>query len=699
MSDNSQEADLDFLRDTQNKIKIRIAALSETLAEGEEDVARMHDYYWDNYTEMDEYGYENYDNQQALLSQIKSNTEALKQKALLKKMLANPYFGRVDFLYDGDDSPETIYIGLSNFSEGKGDMPLIFDWRAPVSSLFYDYDKGPAAYDAPLGRISGEITSKWQYKIRHGKLIYAFESDTKIDDEILRQELGGHGETTLKNLVRTIQKEQNAIIRNTEDKILVIQGTAGSGKSSVALHRIAYLLYHDREHLKSSQVLILTPGGVFTEYISHILPELGEENIKEMNFDLFAYRELSPYIDDCEDCYDRIENKLASLRSHRLPNAAREAAIAYKSSAALPEDIRGYVLSLEDTLVNFKPITIHGWTLSERQILDLFYFKFMDIPLLERMDVIYDYAVDAWETLTGKTLSEEDAENLHDSVMKMYTTRDIYIIYSQFLEMMGFDDLPHVPKSKRFLNYEDVYPLLYLKYLLLGKGQRRPIRHLVIDEMQDYSPLQYEILAMLFDCPMTILGDKAQTMDEKESDVTKFLPSVLGKTIRFIEMNKSYRNTMEISRYAASLRETADTSDEYFERHGEAVTVLTPSDEKDGLQKVLSHYVNRRDSIETAALITFSEQEARKLYEELKPLMTSHGLAAEDELNLITKQAGHFKTGLTVIPFYLAKGLEFDDVCGWEWQQKTGLLEKPLIRQARYITATRALHKLIIVKS
>ena len=146
---------------------------------------------------------------------------------------------------------------------------MIYDWRAPVSGLFYDYDKGSASYTAPAGILHGEITSKWQYKIRRGKMIYEFESDVKIDDDILKAELGSNGDVQLKNIVRTIQKEQNAIIRNTKDKIMVIQGAAGSGKTSVALHRIAYLLYHDREHLKSSNILVLSPNSVFSDYISH----------------------------------------------------------------------------------------------------------------------------------------------------------------------------------------------------------------------------------------------------------------------------------------------------------------------------------------------------------------------------------------------------------------------------------------------
>ena len=178
----------------------------------------MHDYYWENYTEMDEYGYENYDNQQALLGEVNANNERLMKKQRLKKMIDSPYFGRVDFLFEGEEESESFYIGIGNFAPKAEMTPLIYDWRAPVSGLFYDYDRGQASYEAPGGTIEGEITSKWQYKIKKGKMVYAFESDTKIDDEILKQELGSNGDVQLKNIVRTIQKEQNEIIRNVKDK-------------------------------------------------------------------------------------------------------------------------------------------------------------------------------------------------------------------------------------------------------------------------------------------------------------------------------------------------------------------------------------------------------------------------------------------------------------------------------------------------
>ena len=311
-------------------------------------------------------------------------------------MLDSPFFGRVDFCYDGDDEPEIFYIGIGNFAERPGELPLIYDWRSPVSGLFYDFDRGPASYLAPGGEMTGEICSKWQYKIRDGKMIYGFESDVKIDDDILKAELGSNGEVQLKNIIRTIQKEQNAIIRNTKDRILVIQGAAGSGKTSVALHRIAYLLYHDRQKLKSSNILILSPNGVFSDYISHILPELGEENIQEMSFDLFAYRKLQDTAADCEDRCDQIEREM------RDPKAAERFAL--KQSQAFVDQMEGFALELEDELMNFSDVSYKSFVKSESEIITLFYDKLADIPLLSRMNADAENFFDKIETLLNRDM-------------------------------------------------------------------------------------------------------------------------------------------------------------------------------------------------------------------------------------------------------------------------------------------------------
>jgi DNA helicase-2/ATP-dependent DNA helicase PcrA len=670
-----------FLEDMIERLNNRIARINVTLEEGAKEVGEMHDYYWENYTEMDEYGYENFDNQQALLGQINSNNEQLALKQRFVKMLDSPYFGRVDFQFEDEDEPESFYIGIGNFSEEAGKQPLIYDWRAPVSSLFYDFDKGAASYQAPGGSMEGEITSKWQYKIRSGKLIYAFESDVKIDDDVLKQELGSNGDVKLKNIVRTIQKEQNAIIRNVEDKIMVIQGVAGSGKTSVALHRIAYILYHNRSTIKASNILILSPNGVFADYISHILPELGEENIMEMSFDTFAYRELSDTISDYEDRYDQIERELSGDPQDLYHE---------KQTKEYMQQLNGYVLELEDSLMRFRNFSYHGMEKSSQEIRDLFYNKFPDIPLLKRMDAVMEYIVDEYETLRGKDFEDDERAIIASKFYKMYRTMDLYKIYNEFLLSAGLPLLPQVPFEQRTLKYEDMYPMLYLRYQLYGRSRRHGnIRHLIIDEMQDYSYLQYTILEQLFSCRMTILGDKAQTMDDKEQDVTTFLPKILGKGIRMITMNKSYRNTVEIASYANSISSLSQM--ELFERHGLPVQKLECADQKAALDEVLLRLkliqTQTEDGFETAAVITTTQQQAKAAYEYLQTRLE------EDVLSYVDRDTKHFKKGLVVTTFYYAKGLEFDQV----FALRTKGDNRPIHRQADYITATRALHELHVI--
>ena len=658
----------------------RLAQADAAILEGEKEIEDMHEYYWENYTEMDQYGYEDYDNQQALFRQMNANEEQFRLRKRFKKMQDSPFFGRVDFRYDGDEEAETFYIGIGNLSEGAGSLPLVYDWRAPVSGLFYDYDKGPASYEAPSGIFEGEVISKWQYKIRKGKMLYEFESDVKIDDEILGAELGSNGEVQLKNIVRTIQKEQNEIIRNTKDRIMVIQGAAGSGKTSVALHRIAYLLYHDRENLKSSNVLILSPNGVFADYISHILPELGEENIREMSFDLFAYRELQDIVGDCEDRYDQIEH---TVLNPKIQDICRE-----KQSPEFVSKLDGFVLRLEDELMNFRDVEYRGCTLSEKEIIDLFYFKFLDVPLLSRMHSVAEYFIDQVETLRDRDLSDEEREEVMECFRSMYETRDCYVLYSRFLEKEGYRPLPHCQIEKRRLRYEDVYPVLYLKYTLYQCRNHHGIKHVVVDEMQDYSWIQYLLIHKMFPCRMTILGDKAQTMEDETQDVLKFLPKIFGKDIRKIVMNRSYRNTMEVAQYANHLTGIEDM--ELFERHGEPVDERTFSSTEEALETVLEKWLNRREEFETEALIFLTEREAEHAFLYIEKRLKEIAPEAENQLCYMNRDSQSFKKGLTVTTFYLAKGLEFDQVFGiFEEDRESGLQ-----CQAKYITATRALHEL-----
>ena len=685
----------EYLSHVTESLKHRIVQLDESIEAGQKEIEGMHEYYWENYTEMDQYGYENFDNQQALLHEINASNEKIELRRRFRKMMDSPFFGRVDFCYEGEDEPEIFYIGIANLAEENGGLPLIYDWRAPVSGLFYDFDKGPASYQAPLGEIHGDIAAKWQYKIRGGKMIYEFESDVKIDDEILKAELGSNGDVQLKNIIRTIQKEQNAIIRKTSDRIMVIQGAAGSGKTSIALHRIAYLLYHDRKNLKSSSVLVLSPNGVFSDYISHILPELGEENIREMSFDLFAYKRLKNVVSDCEDRYDLIERQIAGLCDEKL--------LKEKMSRDFLDRMEGYLVELEDSLMNFRDVEHRGVVKKEQEIIELFYFKFMDIPLLSRMDAVAEYFIDEVETLKGFDLPDEEREAVKNRFYRMYETRDLYVLYNRFLRQEGFPSLPQVQYEKRKLRYEDVYPVLYLKYRLETQQEDSGVRHLIVDEMQDYSMIQYLIIQRLFKCRMTILGDREQTMDGEQQDVLTFLPKIFGKDIRRIVMNKSYRNTVEIASYANKL--AGITEVELFERHGKPVVEKEFPGLEEALESVVRELRLEKQAViaenadegvediisyETAAVIARTADEARETYYILKEKLEAEGFDTKERLSLLHRDSTNFQKGLTVTTFYMAKGLEFDQV----FSVFPGQDRSQIVERARYIAATRALHEL-----
>ena len=678
-----------FLRFIIEKLNQRIQELDKAILETGLDIEKMHEYYWENYTEMDEYGYENYDNQQALFRQMQFREDDARLRRRLVRMMDNPFFGRVDFLFDGDEVPEIFYIGIANFSENAGDVPLIYDWRAPISSLFYDYEKGPASYEAPLGTITGDITSRRQYKIRSGRMIYEIESDIKIDDEVLMRELGEAGQTKLKNIVQTIQREQNAIIRNTTDRILVIQGAAGSGKTSIALHRIAYLLYHDRKHLKSSNILILSPNGIFADYISQILPELGEENIREMTFDIYAYRQLQDTIYDCEERYDILEQEIRKELSGSAEKGITEL-YEFKQSREMSDLLEEFTLILEDDLMSFHDIVYRGYLIPESQIIDMFYNRFPDAPLLSRMNEVSEYYIDAIETLFQKELPDEDKEYLSEEFLSMYETTDLYKLYNRFLAFAGFPVLPDTPREKRILKYEDVYPMLYLKNRLLKSRPDPSIKHLVVDEMQDYSWLQYAVLSQMFDCRMTILGDKAQTLDGNQNDVLTFLPGIFGKKTRMISINKCYRNTVEIAEYANSLYGITDI--DLIERHGKPVEILSFPKTEEALGYIAG--IVSSSSAETMAVITLTEEMAEEYVRQLRPELLKRGYDTQERLSLLNRESRSFKKGLTVTTFYLSKGLEFEQVFLLMPDKED---PSSLVTRAKYIGATRAMHELYVI--
>ena len=648
-------------------VRRKLEEVQKKLGDNARDMESMNDYFWDNYAEFDEYGYEMFDNKMALKTRLTQQEEYQRDRKRYEKMLDAPYFGRVDFCYDGDEEPEVYYIGVGNLTEDHGKGAYVYDWRAPVSGLFYDYDKGKASFQAPAGVMEGEITRKRQYKIRDGRLVFALETEMNIDDEILQQTLSENGDNRLKSIVTTIQKEQNSIIRDTRHRIMVVQGCAGSGKTSVALHRIAYLLYHNRESLQAAQVLVLSPNSIFGDYISRILPELGEENICELTLDDYAYRELNCY-GEAEDKYDELERVLHGCASEEAE---------YKQSKAYVQELDLFLMQQEWENVEIGDFKYKKIFCPEDIISRFFYEKFCDVPMLDRLGKIAEYLIDEQETIQGRDMEDEERQKVMEKINRMYVTMDPLELYNHFLAESGREEQLLTGDT---IPYEDVYPLLYLKYSMKELPKRRKVKHVVIDEMQDYSYLQYRILQKLFDCPMTILGDRRQTMGEKQSNVMKFLPEIYGKEIFYIDMKKSYRSTREIMEYAEQIsQENAGT--QYVDRHGELPHTRT-ADTSEQMYEMLAKDLTGETGCRTQGVLCLTQEEAEAVWNALR----EKGIEAD----LLTKDSMKFRTGISVMPFYLAKGLEFDAV----YIPNVQKYHSPLEKQAMYINVTRALHKL-----
>lgn len=701
-----------FLQDTLQKLKTAIQELDEKLHLSNTEIDKIQDYYWENYTEFDEYGYEDAMNRQMLEMQVNTTADQKKMRKRYIKMMDSPYFARIDFIYEGETEPEVYYIGIGNFTPKNAHMPLIFDWRAPISSLFYDYDAGPASFEAPAGTISGTLSKKMQYKIQKGKLLYALESSLKIDDDILQHELSNTADARLKSIVTTIQKEQNMIIRNEEDKFLIVQGSAGSGKTSIALHRIAYLLYRHRNEIKAENVLILSPNDVFADYISHILPELGEENILETTLDDLAYKDLKYLCCSLETRYEYLE-RLLTMPDEAEADALRDS-FQQKSSSDFTQELYAFALMLEDELMNLRAFRYGQIQLSEEAMRNLFYRKFADIPLLKRMDAIAEYVVDAADTLqdAGSSRAAEDYNMYEDKdpfdypdgvsnafgssgsqkssdpsaarkkLYKMYASTNLLDIYNMFL---AEQELP-ILKDKRHLDYEDVYPVLYLKYLLEGIGKKRLMKHLIIDEMQDYTYLQYTLLQLMFNCPMTILGDQEQAMEQDASSLLTFLPQIFGRKAKVMTLDKSYRSTTEITEFAARLAHLQHQN--CFDRHGEPVGLHSLPDHESMVHAIAEKLLTQTAS-DTRAVLCKTLEEAVYLYD---TLLQNKMIPEDCPVTLIDTESEHFGSGITVMPFYLAKGLEFDSVhvAFAQEQNYPGDVHTQLL----YICATRALHTL-----
>jgi DNA helicase-2/ATP-dependent DNA helicase PcrA len=601
---------------------------------------------------------------------------AVMRRKRIERLLESPYFGRVDFHTRGDTRARAYYIGVHNFSDPETQEVVIHDWRAPVSSLYYDFESGEAFFEAPQGTTHGEITGKHQYKIQAGRLEYMFESALNIGDDVLQRELSQSADDRMKNIVATIQREQNAVIRNETAQVLILQGVAGSGKTSIALHRVAFLLYRFKDTLSSDNVMILSPNKVFGDYISNVLPELGEEQIAEIDFDKVAGKFLAR-ITDYETFSEQVVNLLEQID---------EAAVERMRHKATPEfvtDLDAWITARADEEFAPSEIERKNRRVSAEWVADAF-DEARALPVFTRLDRVADRAVRLLKNDivdSGGKWAAADTVSVRRQVRAMFLYKDALAMYKAFYRHPARCDL-FKPLGRKKIEYADVFPLIYLMLRTSRQENYGHIRHLVVDEMQDYTPIQYAVLRKLFSCKMTILGDSNQSVNPFSSSSLSTIHSTFPEA-DCLELRKSYRSTAEITDFAQKISRNDKLVP--VARHGLPPQVIACTDRRDQEARILSLIEQHRNSEHRSlGIVCKTVAQAAELYRAL----SDQGVG----LTFLDYESTAFASGIVITSAHISKGLEFDVVIV-PHVDHTNYADE-MDRCMLYIACTRAMHEL-----
>ncbi|CAG9623769.1 RNA polymerase recycling motor HelD [Sutcliffiella rhizosphaerae] len=684
---------------------------------------------------------------QALSVNQSIHKHASTRLSTLRRMEEVPFFGRIDFLEKGDSAPEQIYIGISSLSDNNGENFLIYDWRAPISSVYYDYQPGHASYETPEGKIEGTLEKKWQYLIRNGALQSMFDTSLTIGDEILKQVLGKGTDKQMHNIVATIQQEQNRIIRHDQGRLLIVHGAAGSGKTSAALQRIAYLLYKYREHLDADQVILFSPNNMFSSYVSNVLPELGEENMQQVTFQKYLDHRLSKEF-KVENPYNQLEYVLTAEKTPAYKT--RLASIRFKATIQFFKVLQSYRKSLEESGMLFKDISFRGQPIvTAQQMSDRFYSHDTSLRFHNRLEKLTDWLMNKikaakkiertkpWVQEEIELLSNEDYHKAHAYLAKKrgFKKEDIadyelepkvlaqLIVHQkwkplgkrirslQFLDLKGIykqlfanpaqindwagEDSPTELESicqatqakidEDVLLYEDATPFLLLKELIQGFQTNSAIKHIVVDEAQDYSPFQFEFLKLLFpSARMTVLGDFNQAIFAHASERVDFhtLTNLYGpdKT-ESINIARSYRSTKPIIEFTRRLVPNGESIIP-FDRPGKSPKLKQVVDHTELHSCITSKIADlKKLGYHSIAIICKSAEESIRAYESLS-----------EEVKLLKSNSIEYEQGVVVIPSYLSKGIEFDAVILYDASEQVYGDES--LRRVFYTACTRAMHYL-----
>lgn len=701
MSDISNTKDLDnkkeyeFFDRAVGEMNRDIADTEENIEYRKQTIKAQKKYVRDSHGDMDDHEF--LQNMNSINTDVMFIDNAQKKLDKLKHHVRNPYFGKVVFRFrDGEQIP--VYVGMNGYWSKDIDDQLIYDWRSPVASMYYDYEKGAAGYDAPDGHIDGEIVEKKQFDIKNGTLKSVADTDYNVSDNLLIHALAENSGTRMRSVVATIQKEQNGIIRNNSAYNLIVDGKAGSGKTVVAMHRLAWLMYTHRKTIKADNVMIMSPNGIFGDYISSVLPEIGEDNVPEKEFDSLMEEILfinEPFENKLAQSDVIIDSKYDGGELIYDPDtgdgedtANRILNIKLKSSVWFFDKLNEYI---EEYINNFRFRDFHfeKTTFPEAKLSKMFKERFARDPYYERFGKIAYFVAEQLEDEQGRAFNTSKRAKVEKQItgelIHQYGRYDLVEIYRGFLDTIK-DKYPYVCQYTNEygeIRYEDVLVIFYMQVLFYGCHSYDEIKHLVIDEMQDYNIFQYAVISHVFKCRKTILGDIYQVLfyNPGETVVDVLKKVFAGEGYEVCQLNTAYRSTKEITEFCDKILAGEDCvrpeSGKMVARSGKVPEVSDIGD----MDELIMYITDKDlDAYDNVAVLVDDEAQAFRVSRELE----AEGLY----VTLLTHQSSVYSGGLVVLPKFLAKGMEFDAVfvvnCGHE------------NTHSYYISCTRALHELYV---
>ncbi|MGR3742312.1 RNA polymerase recycling motor HelD [Companilactobacillus sp. DQM5] len=663
--------------------------------------------------------------QKQLISMATENETVLNNRnTQLHALQGSPYFGRIDV--EESEKKNTYYIGTGTLQD-KDNNFLVHDWRAPISSLYYNGTLGKVNYELPNTTKEANLTLKRQFNIVNGKIKNMFDTNETVGDEILQNALGSKSSEYMKNIVATIQKEQNTIIRDTSSDVLIVQGAAGSGKTSAILQRVAYLLYHSRSQLNSDNMILFSPNKLFSNYISQVLPSLGEKNMRQVTLDDFLSRRL--YGIKVESLFERFENDLANI-----PEETKEIR-KFKESSSFFEKIKKY-FSNNNLHLEFEDVYFEGEIFfSSEHINEIFNSLNIRLPIEQRYlktkntlikelkhriktDAMQEWVQDEIDNLDDMDFQQllkdnhiEDSEKQREFLSQKFLKEryrtiyngifndfywDPYKAYSQYL----FDNRPEnidettwtmmietVVNNIEYhkIRLSDAIFVLLIRDIVTGTGKNYSIQHLFVDEMQDYPISVFKYLDYSFPiAKFTLLGDFSQDIFAstytKNNRLDELQSIFSNKKTQLVTLNQSYRSTASITNFAKQILPNGNQI-RTFSRDGNKPELINFGSEKRYLQSLPDIYKNLSQKNDTVAILTTSKTRAKYLYDKLNTSIN---------VSLINDNNRKLHSGLLILPIYLAKGLEFDAVIADNISSEMKNLD------VLYTIFTRAMHDLTV---